>query len=193
MQAEAEPLGVGPDSRCLRRSGAWGRLVLATLACTLALPAAAQPSRSERALRADGHVYFIGELLPEYAMPHAGLPSLEELQDLQFELGRTVDGYVAPREGIHTARFRLSHLTYAPTQRIYASGLRHINEQIVHWLNRHGWRGVRVRPHPDDIEPGSNRDLRGRDQTALRLLITLGSQGPQAQWKIIAASADGPA
>ncbi len=192
MQAEAEPEGVGPDRRWLRRSGAGAGLLLATLACMLVPPATAQPSRPERALRADGHVYFIGELVPEYALPHAGLPSLEELQEFQFELGRTVDGYVAPREGVQTTRFRLSHLTYAPTQRIYASGLRHINEQIVHWLNGHGLRGVRVRPHPDDIEPGSNRDLRGRDQTALRLLITLGSQGPQAQWKIIAASADGP-
>lgn len=162
------------------------------LICAAARPGIARESRIVRAQRTDGPVYFISELVPEYTGPSAAFPSLEEIQELDFWLGRTVDGYVAPREGVRSIRFRLSHLARAPTQRIYASGIRHINEQIVTWLNRHGLRGVRVHPHPEDIEPGTNRDLRPRDQTRLRVVITPGAEGGEARWKIHAASDDGP-
>ncbi len=193
MQAEAEPEELGCSDPRRTRLRAGGGLALAALLglWVAAQPASARESRVERAQRSDGPVYFIGELVPEYATPGPQLPPLGELDEIEFELGRTVDGYVAPREGVRTLRWRLAQLASAPTQRIYASGLQHINEQIVTWLNRHGLRGVRVRPHPEDIERGTNRDLRPRDETRLRLLITLGTEGAESQWKIHAAPVDG--
>ena len=187
MGAEAEAERRSPPARL------WRGAALTISALLICGTAAAKEPRFERAVRADGPVYFVGELLPEFAKPRAGLPPLDQLQDLEFELARTVDGYVAPREGLRTLHFRLSHLASAPTQRFYASSLRYVNEQIVDWLNRQGLRGVRVRPHPEDIEPGTNRDFRPRDETRLRLLISLGTEGATPQWDIHAATGDGPA
>ncbi|MFQ5514154.1 MAG: hypothetical protein ACE5FG_06900 [Myxococcota bacterium] len=151
-----------------------------------------------RALRTDGPLFFVGELVPLYATPNPAYPPLDALRQHEFTLGRTVDGYVAPRKGVQTIEFRLSQLVEAPTQRFYGSAIRHINEQIVAWLNRHGLHGVRVRPDPRDIEPGTNRDLRPRDEDRLRLVIlTEGAEGqPEARpqsFRMHATDADGPA
>jgi hemolysin activation/secretion protein len=178
------------------------REVLAlSLICGTAGSALAGEVDVARAARTDGPVYFIGELLPVYAKAEASYPELEELEDRAFTIGRTVDGYVAPRQDVRTVEFRLFHLAAAPTQRFYASGLRHVNEQIVTWLNQRGLRGVRVSPHPEDIEPGTNRDLRPRDEGRLRLLITVGearlepegAEGGEEEFKIRALESDGPA
>jgi len=194
MQAEVQPEGARFPDRHTPRCGTHTLLLLLILLLSGSVPeaASARESRVARAQRGDGPVYFVGELVPQYAQDRAGLPSLEALEKLDFELGRTVDGYIAPREGVQRFHFRMTQLASAPTQRIYASGLRYINEQVVTWLNRNGLRGVRVRPHPDDIEPGTNRDLRPRDETRLRILILAPVEETEIRWESRASSGDGP-
>ncbi len=129
---------------------------------------------SVRALPGDGAVYAVDEIVPTYAEPHPAHPPLSGLRSATFELGRTADGYVAPRPGVQTVRFYLAQLSAAGPQRIYASGLRALNEQLVAWLNGQGLRGVLVRPHEEDIDPESGEDRRAANQTELRLLIWTG-------------------
>src|SRR5688572_17390029 len=74
----------------------------------------------------------------------AGLPTVDELMQIEVELGRTQDGYVSPRLGLPTVRFRLANAPRQMLDRYYQSALQAIDMQIVRYFNRKGIIGVFV-------------------------------------------------
>ena len=122
----------------------------------------------------EGPVYQVGALDLAYAEPHSDLPSLEALGQLDFALGLADDGYVGARSGGNNVWFTLSEFADASPLRVYASGLRELSEWVVRELNAAGLIGVYVAPHPDDIDPGSGRDLRDSSEERLRLVVYAG-------------------
>lgn len=121
-----------------------------------------------------GPVYLIGSLSLDYAVPHPLHPELDEVRQVDYALGETEDGYVGPRRGAHNAWFSLDDVGRGAPARIYATGLRELNEQIVRELNVRGLIGVYVAPHEDDIDSKTGRDLRPAGHTRLRLIVYSG-------------------
>ena len=121
-----------------------------------------------------GPVYLVGSLTLEYADSHPLHPPLPEIRARDYVLGESEDGYVGPRRGAHNAWFTLDELGLGSPARIYATGLRELNEQIVRELNGRGLIGVFVAPHEDDIDSKTGRDVRATGHTRLRLVVYSG-------------------
>lgn len=155
-----------------------GRALGVALGLILALPdparAAAGASTAGRFSATEGPVYLIGSVELRYAEPHPEHPPLEDVLDVDLALGEAADGYVGPRRGGQNVWFRLTEIAEGPPIRVYATGVRELNEQIVDELNRRGLIGVYVAPRADDIEPDTGRDLRDPGDTALHLLVYTG-------------------
>ena len=121
-----------------------------------------------------GPRYEVSRIEVEYASAHPDQPPLGDLRRIRVALGITPDGFVGARRGGKNRWFRLRQLEKDGDWSFYASGLRELNEQIVEFLNERGLIGVYVAPSPEDIEPGTGRDLRPPERTALRLLVYTG-------------------
>ena len=152
--------------------------LLALLACVLmgAGTARAAADSSTLGLHSDteGPVYLVGAVRLNYASAHPLHPSIPELEDVDLALGESSDGYVGPRRGGDNVWFGLLDIERGAPIRIYASGIRELNEQFVRELNRRGLVGVFVAPHPDDIDPQTGADLRPPGRTTLELVVYTG-------------------
>ena len=146
-------------------------LPLGLILCSIPLPGAA--SETGRYSDSEGPVYLVGAVALEYAREHPQHPPTEELLRVDLALGEASDGYVGPRRGADNVWFHLADLAEGLPVRMYATGLRELNEQLVRELNRRGLIGVYVAPHEDDIDPRSGRDIRG-GRAELRLVIYTG-------------------
>jgi len=122
------------------------------------------------ATEADGYRYEMTGLVLEYATEHKDHPLLEDLEQATIELLLTEDGYIAPRPGYETQRVQLFQIADLPEQRFYGSAIREVSLSLVAELNRRGYIGVTVAPHPEDIDE-EGEDVRPLDQTILRWLI----------------------
>ncbi len=134
-------------------------------------PASALESPAPAATEDDGPVFLVSHFVPVFAEDKPNHPTLAELRAITLELGRTPGGYVAPRKGIPRVYFKLPQLEEAPTQRMHASAIRSVSQQLVNTLTQRGFDGVLVRPHSNDIEPISNRDLRRVENTSVRIVM----------------------
>lgn len=117
----------------------------------------------------DGPSYKVGKLQVVYAREHAEQPSLAAVQQLSVTLGKTAQGYVAPRAGVENVTISLAGVS--GDQAFFASAIRRINESIVGWFNQRGLAGIYVAPHSDDIDPRSGQDKRAAGNTTLRLAV----------------------
>src|SRR5438445_11388107 len=86
----------------------------------------------------DGPAYRIDRFELKYKQDRQGVPSINELMQLEVELGRTDDGYVVPRLGLPTVRFRLANAPRQLFDRYYETALAAINLQITRYLNSKG-------------------------------------------------------
>jgi hemolysin activation/secretion protein len=155
----------------------WIPVLLAVWIAAAAGPpvwAAAAPGLVGEHSATEGPVYAVGSIALQYADTHPVHPPLEELNRVTFALGQAGDGFVGPRNGGNNVWFTLPEIVQGPTLRIYGSGLREIDEQIVRELNARGVIGVFVAPHEDDIDAATGRDLRDPGQSELRLVIYTG-------------------
>jgi hemolysin activation/secretion protein len=96
------------------------------------------------------------------------------MAQLEVEFSRSSDGLVGPRVGLETLRVRIDELPQLGTQKIYASALRALNQQLVFEFNRRDFHAIVVAPSPEDIERRTGRDLRQPGNTKLRLAVYAG-------------------
>ncbi len=143
-------------------------------AIALATWAAGQTVDAPAAVPADGPSYLVTELPLEYIDPNPQFPAPADMANTRVELGRVADGIAAPRADTPLVSFRLADLPGMGLQRIYASGLRAIDQQLVFEFNRRDFHAIVVSPLPDDVERGTRRDLRPQGQTRLRLGVYAG-------------------
>jgi hemolysin activation/secretion protein len=101
-------------------------------------------------------------------------PPIQELEREDLALGEASDGFVGPRRGGNAVWFAPWEIEHGAPVRIYASGIRELDEQLVRSLNERGLIGVYVAPHDEDIDPTTGRDLRPEGRTTLRLVIYTG-------------------
>ncbi len=126
----------------------------------------------------DGPKFLVGSYVIRYAVDHPQLPAAEDILETEIELGRVPDGFVRPREGIPTERFRLGDVALMPLERYYASAIIAVTEQVVREFNRRGIIGVRVQVNPDEIFGDSIlalEDYREPGQTSLSLDVHIGT------------------
>lgn len=155
----------GPGGRA---HGAGRRRVGGLAAATALLILAALPGFASAQEGQRSHPVSAFEI--EYALPHPAHPPLAELRALEVEMRVTPGGLMQPHPATRNVRFRLDDVP--PDTRIWASGLRHVNRQILAFFEERGIGGVIVTL--PDLEEGSGRDLRARGDTALRVVIWTG-------------------
>jgi hemolysin activation/secretion protein len=133
-----------------------------------------------RATAQDGLAYRVDKFELAYLQREgqaltAGLPTVDELMQIEVELGRTQDGYVSPRLGLPTVRFRLANAPRQMLDRYYQSALQAIDMQIVRYFNRKGIIGVFVAQSETDIDPETGADKRPPNRRAVRIQILVGT------------------
>src|SRR3989440_4052338 len=127
-----------------------------------------------RATKEDGLAYRIDHFELAYKEKREGVPPLSEIQQLEVELGRTDDGYVSPRLGLPTVRFRLGNAPRQLFDRYYQSALLAIDTQIVRYFNSKGVIGVFVAQDSKDLDPDTGADLRPPNRRAMKIMILVG-------------------
>ncbi len=136
-------------------------------------------------LDADGPSYVVGTFEAQYVRGLPFLPSISEVGNttlpvLEIKLSPTADGYVAPRPGSPTEQLTIQQLTASGPIRLYASAIDVIRQAIADsFARREVSLNVLVAPSPNDIDPTTGQDLRPRERTKLRLLISY--EGPSFQ------------
>ncbi|MBX3364727.1 MAG: ShlB/FhaC/HecB family hemolysin secretion/activation protein [Phycisphaeraceae bacterium] len=99
-----------------------------------------------------------------------GLPSLSELENVEFSLLQTSEGFVAPRPGLPVVTMRIADVNAGPPRKFYGSALLEINRAIVDELNRrYSLYGVFVAP--DDVFIPDGGDQRPDQTMTLRISI----------------------
>src|SRR5882672_6588321 len=127
-----------------------------------------------RATKEDGLAYRIERFELAYVEKREGVPPLSEIMQMEVELGRTDDGYVSPRLGLPTVRFRLANASRQLFDRYYQSALLAIDTQIVRYFNAKGIIGVFVAQDPKDLDADTGADLRAPNRRAMRIMILVG-------------------
>ena len=146
------------------------------------LPVSVQPAWSQNTetprkqspavVEMDGPAYPVSSFVPRYLQKgHRQLPKRTVLMETPITLGRTPDGFVAPRQGVPSVSITLDEIARGPVANYYASAVQTILEHLRNELTRRHLIGVYVEPDPRDID-ATGRDLRPADQTELRILIT---------------------
>jgi len=91
--------------------------------------------------------------------------------DTPVELGKELDRFVAPRDGIPTFHFTISELNARGTSTYSGAGILTVDQAIVAWLNKHGYGAVVVLPSPQEIRSQDAADLRSDVNGPLDLWI----------------------
>ena len=115
--------------------------------------------------------YSITEFDIAHDPEHPDLPPVEALLKLRIKLGWLKERYVAERRGPRRVSFRLGRVPRYRSNVFDATAVASVCQQILARLNRIGLIGIYVFPAPDDIEPGTGRDLRAEQSGALRIRI----------------------
>ncbi len=116
----------------------------------------------------DGGVYEISRFNLAYAddpllQNEEGLPDLSQLENVEFQLLQTSEGFVAPRPGLPTVTLRISDINAGPPRKFYATAILAISQSIANEMNaRFNLFGVFVAPEDvyllsadgDNREPG---------------------------------------
>ena len=161
----------GREAASGRASRLLGVFALVWALCMAGGVAAYGAQTDPPSLTADGPSYEVTAFVLSYGTEHADLPPIDDLMQLEIRVGRTVDGYVAPREDVEAVTMKLDEVGQAPMHRFYASAIRRISEEIVAYFNRKGLIGIFVTPSAEEIDPETGKDLRSAGQTSLRLIV----------------------
>lgn len=160
-----------PRPAHLRRLGLRGLLFLA-----LAAPAFGQApalfSEGESPF-IDGPAYWVAHfvLVPSAESAHAA--AMSQLLPVEVLLSPSPSGFVAPREGLPQETVTITE-TYGKAQRYHASALGQVSRRLVEKLRDEGLIGIAIGPHPADIDPETEIDLRRSGDTVLRLRVSAG-------------------
>ena len=138
---------------------------------TAPVPVVQPPTTGAEAGERDGPKFGVSEFSLCYGQPREDLPSLADAARQEVTLGRVVDGYVAPREGIPAVSAAIADLPGLGPGAFYASAIKTVDEALVRYFNERGLAGVYVAPHEGDIDREGPRDLREGGGGALRLVV----------------------
>jgi len=106
------------------------------LAAVLAMPAPAGPTTQPAAPAIDdGPQYKVSQFALSYGREQPEHPPIASVMDLPIVLGKTDEGYVAPRAGVTEVTVRLTDFKGPEPQTLFASAIRRINESIVEAYN----------------------------------------------------------
>ncbi len=141
------------------------------------LPAFAQEAleaevRSE-AGEQDGPAFAVGQFAIGYLEDHDDHPALGGVLPRKVKLLATPTGYVAPRPDAPGEVVSLRGLPQ-PVERYHASALAVISRALLRDVQKLGLMGVFVLPHPEDLEPHEERDLRDEGNFTLRFAVSTG-------------------
>jgi len=132
---------------------------------------AAGSASAERPDAADGLLYTISSFSLEYVNPHPDLPSIEDMQATVAPLTYLPAGLVAPREG---DAFSSVPIRGVAETRYFGSALLAVEQAIIDAFAARGFGQIIVRPHPEDVELPSGRDLRSPDARVMRFQLLTG-------------------
>ncbi|MBI1375462.1 MAG: hypothetical protein GC159_22335 [Phycisphaera sp.] len=126
---------------------------------------------------ADGARYSVSQIIIEYAEEHPAHPPLREVMEVaEVQLSETEDGFVDATASADSRTVRLVDVPLLDKHYLYGSAIREISTAIVEDYARRGYIGINVMPHPEDIDMQA-RDVRPEGQTALRMLVRVGTVG----------------
>lgn len=126
------------------------------------------------AIREDGPAYKVTGFEISYAQQRDGLPALADVMQTEVELGLTDSGFVAPRPGLETVKFKLADAPNQVTDQYHQSALIAIDTHIVKLFNRKGLIGIYVAQDAKDIDPDTGRDLRPADEKTMHITVLVG-------------------
>jgi hemolysin activation/secretion protein len=126
------------------------------------------------ALPGDGPAFPVSAFTVSYVRPNDGLPSPRQVLHWHLRLGRTPQGYVAPRPNVPVVLTGLADAALRPVEQYHASAIQSILEQIRDRFTGASYIGVYVAPDPAQIDR-TGRDLRAPDDTTLGIVITVGA------------------
>ena len=121
----------------------------------------------------DGPAYEVDHFELSYREAHPDQPPLERILPLRVQLQATETGYVAPRPGGVREPVTVTG-DEQPPARYHASAIGRIARAALEALHEEGLLGVYVQPSAEDIDAGSERDLREPGNRRLRLSIWIG-------------------
>ncbi|MDP6978595.1 MAG: hypothetical protein QF570_08325 [Myxococcota bacterium] len=121
----------------------------------------------------DGPAYAVGQFTMGYLAPHDDHPSLARVLPRKVRLLRTPSGFVAPRSEGEGEAVSLHGLPQ-PVERYHASAIAVIARALLRDAQDEGLMGVFVLPHPEDINPNSEADLRDEGNFTLRFAVATG-------------------
>lgn len=124
----------------------------------------------------DGTRKQITGFVVTFVRENPGHPLPEEVLEATVELVETPEGWVAPRDGLATHRFKLKDVGSLPNPWFFDSALPEISRAAVRRLQELGLIGVYVEPDPNQIrvEDGAVVDKRPEGETTLTLQVTTG-------------------
>src|SRR5258706_5022334 len=189
LEGRRTAVSVAPRSAAMGTAG--GKTALGSLSCGMLVmmlcfasdvygqatrPTAGRPMivGPASATKEDGLAYRIDHFELAYKEKREGVPPLTEIMQMEVELGRTDDGYVSPRLGLPTVRFRLANASRQLFDRYYQSALLAIDTQIVRYFNAKGIIGVVVAQDSKDLDPDTGADLRPANRRAMKIMILVG-------------------
>jgi len=158
-----------------RRGRSWAAPVSVALLALCALsPAGAQDAPPAPPPEGEGEALPVSHFDVRYDAPGQDLPPLAQIVPERVRLGRTARGYAAPRPGLPLESVAVPREPGAPVRSFHPSAVGEIASQMVARLRERGLMGVYVAPHPQDVHPRSERDLRREGDTVLRLVVSVG-------------------
>lgn len=167
-------------ARAARRAGGFTRRLWAFAFFAFAFagfPALAQDpleaAPAREASEQDGPAYAVGQFTLGYLAPHDDHPGLGSVLPRSVELVATPSGWVAPR-GEEAAESVRLHGLPQPVANFHASALAVISRTLLRDVQDLGLMGVFVLPHPEDIDPRNENDLRDEGNFTLRFAVATG-------------------
>lgn len=122
----------------------------------------------------DGPAYPISEFILRYVRDNPGHPPIDEIMQIPVNLGRTAQGYVAPRPDVAPVAMTIADASAQGLQTYYASAVQTIIVSIRDYLVGKQLLGVYVAPDPLQInETGQDlRQPRGNSNPLTLILAT---------------------
>jgi hemolysin activation/secretion protein/cell division protein FtsL len=128
-------------------------------------------STNAQPMESDGNQYVVSGIIIEYAQDHPAHIPPEQLMEQKVLLLRTLEGFVAPRDGDVNSRINLIDIPLLSENRFYGSAIRKVCVALVQYFNSQNLIGVFVSPDPAQIDLRTGQDFRPAGQTTLKIIV----------------------
>lgn len=122
----------------------------------------------------DGKPYRVDQFIIEVADGVEAAIDPAQYVKTAVVLAESEQGLFSARSGSKQIQVRLVDVPKLDSHVFYQSALYDVSEALTDALHRAGHENIYAAPHPKDIDPQTDKDIRFANQTALRLLIREG-------------------